>query len=88
MITIQVTIGSSATPATTLDLYASTLVMTCSGTADYFGGPTVSTTNGIKLSSTTPIVVATASPHGIALKNLYFAGTASDTVNIAYEPAQ
>lgn len=87
MITLQVTIGSSATPATTLDLYASTLVMTCSGT-DYFGGPGVTSSNGIKLSSTTPLVVSTAAPHGISLKNLYFAGTASDTVNIAYEPAQ
>ncbi len=87
MITLQVTIGAAATAATTLDLYASTLVMECSGT-DYFGGVGVTSSNGIKLSSTAPLVVTTAAPHGISLKNLYFAGTQNDTVNIAYEPAQ
>jgi hypothetical protein len=85
VITLQVTIGAAATRASTLDLYASTIIVTASGT-DYIGGPNVTTANGIKLSST-PLVIQTSSARGMSLKDMYFAGTLNDTVNIAYEPS-
>ena len=86
MITLVVTIGASATPATTQDLYASLIILKASGT-DYLGGPGVTSTTGIPVSSTTPMIISCDAIHGIALKNLYFAGTQNDTINIAYEAA-
>lgn len=85
MQTLTVTIGASATPATTQDLYASVMLVKASGT-DYIGGPGVTSSNGVPL-STTPLVISCPAPRGIALKDTYFAGTQNDTIVIAYEPS-
>jgi hypothetical protein len=85
MISLTVTIGASATPATTLDLYASLVILKASGT-DYLGGPGVTSTTGIPIPAT-PMILTCDAIHGIALKNLYFAGTQNDTIIIAYEAA-
>ena len=86
MISLKVTIGASATQTTTLDLYASVLILKASGT-DYMGGPGVTSSTGVPVSSTTPMIISCAAPHGMSLKNLYFVGTQNDTIVIAYEPS-
>ena len=85
MISIKVTIGASATPTTSQDLYASVLIVKPSGT-DYIGGPGVTAATGVPLPSSA-LVIPCSSPRGIALKDTYFVGTQNDTVVCAYEPS-
>jgi len=77
--------GTSAQQVTTQNIYASTIVISGSGT-DFVGDDTVSSTNGQKL-STTPFVIPCSAPRGIPLNSLWVIGAASDKINLLYEPS-
>lgn len=94
MINLGVTLTAVATPLVSgaRNAYASFLVIqNNSGATLNFGGPTVSATRGITISTGTPGGSSTQQfnfPRGCCLNNVYLFGTVGDIVDICYEPSE
>lgn len=94
MISFQVILGAAATPLITAgapNQYASWLVVqNNAGASVTMGGPTVTATNGVVISSGSPggsVTGAFEFPRGACLNNIYLFGTAGNAINIVYEPS-
>jgi hypothetical protein len=82
---LQITASATRAQATTQNLYASVLIITATA-GNFLGDDTVTTTNGVPLSATAPLVIYAPTPRGIPLNSLWVVG-ATGTANILYEPS-
>ena len=94
MINFGVTLTAAKTPliaAGSPNVYASFLIIqNNSGATLNFGGPTVSGSRGITISTGSPGGSSTMQfnfPRGCLLNNVYIFGTNGDIVDVAYEPS-
>ena len=95
MTSLQVTLGSSATPiysSTTRKYYASFLqIQNNAGHNCAYGGANVTLSTGIVIASGSPGGSSTMQfnfPRGACLNNLYLVGTQGDLITVAYEDAE
>jgi len=84
---LTVTIGAAATQVTTnTSIYITSMLIRASGT-DYLGDSTVSSNNGLPL-TTTPVGFSVNTIRGSQLSQYWVAGGNGDKVTILYETAE